>query len=250
MHIERDGAVAILSMQAGKANAINPRFLDLLGGCLEELTRTPPGALVLTGDARSFSAGLDLPALIDLETAELTDFIRRFSDTMLRVFTLPFPVVAAVNGHAIAGGCVLALQADVRLMASGDSRIGLNEVRLGLGLPAAVVETLRCQVPAASLLPVAAEGGLFLPEEALRLGLVHEVVEKAQLLVRARERATVLAALPPLAFAQVKASLRRPVLASIQATAVTDAAGWVQTFHAPTAQRLLREAVARLTKKL
>jgi enoyl-CoA hydratase len=249
MRVERQGAVAVLSMNAGKANAINPRFLDLLGGLLDELAAAPPGALVLTGDARSFSAGLDLPALIDLGTKELTDFIRRFSDTMLRVFTLPWPVVAAVNGHAIAGGCVLALQADVRLMASGESRIGLNEVRLGIGLPAAVVETLRCQVPTPALLPVAAEGGLFLPEEAVRLGLVQELVEPAKLLGRALERATALAALPSLAFAQVKASLRRPALASIQESAATDAASWVRTFHAPAAQRLLRDAVARLTKK-
>jgi enoyl-CoA hydratase len=112
-----------------------------------------------------------------------------------------------------------------------------------------VVETLRCQVPAPTLFPVAAEGGLFLPEEALRLGLVQEVVEPARLLARALERATALAALPPLAFAQVKASLRRPVLASIQQSAPADAAGWVETFHAPDAQRLLRDAVARLTKK-
>jgi enoyl-CoA hydratase len=249
MRVERQGAVAVLSMNAGKANAINPRFLDMLGGLLDELDSSPPGALLLTGDARSFSAGLDLPALIDLSTAELTDFIRRFSASMLRVFSLPWPVVAAVNGHAIAGGCVLALQADVRLMAAGQSRIGLNEVQLGIGLPAAVVETLRCQVPAPSLFPIAAEGGLFLPEEAMRLGLVQEVVEPAQLLGRALERAGALAALPALAFAQVKASLRRPALASIEASAATDAAGWVATFHAPAAQRLLREAVARLSKK-
>ena len=249
MHIERAGAVAVLGMNAGKANAINPRFLDVLGALLDELQSSPPAALVLTGDARSFSAGLDLPALIDFSTAELTDFIRRFSASMLRVFSLPWPVVAAVNGHAIAGGCVLALQADVRLMAAGPSRIGLNEVRLGIGLPAAVVETLRCQLPAPSLLPIAAEGGLFLPEEALRLGLVHEVVEPAQFQRRALERAGELAALPPLAFAQVKAALRRPALDSIEASAATDAAGWVKTFHAPAAQRLLREAVARLTKK-
>ena len=249
MHIETQGGVAVLRMQAGKANAINPRFLELLEGCLEELSRARPSALVLTGDARSFSAGLDLPALIDLGTGELTGFIRRFSDTMLRVFALPFPVVAAVNGHAIAGGCVLALQTDVRVMASGESRIGLNEVRLGLGLPVAVVETLRCQVPATSLLQVAAEGGLFLPEEALALGLVHEVVDPGQLLARAHQRASLLAALPPLAFAQVKASLRRPALACIAASAETDTADWVATFHAPAAQALLRDAVARLTRK-
>jgi enoyl-CoA hydratase len=249
MHLERQGAVALLRMNAGKANAINPRFLELLGKLLDELAAAPPGALVLVADGRAFSAGLDLPALIDLGTAELTDFIRRFSTTMLRVFTLPWPVVAAVNGHAIAGGCVLALQADQRVMASGEGRIGLNEVKLGIGLPAAVVETLRCQVPAGSLFPLMAEGGLFSAEDALRLGLVHEVVAPAKLLERALERATALATLPKLAFAHVKASLRRQALASIQASEPTDAAGWVTTFHAPAAQRLLRDVVSRLTKK-
>jgi enoyl-CoA hydratase len=249
MQVEQQGAVAVLRMNAGKANAINPRFLERLGKLLDELAAAPPGALVLTGEGRAFSAGLDLPALIDLGTAELTDFIRRFSDTMLRVFTLPWPVVAAVNGHAVAGGCVLALQADQRVMASGEGRIGLNEVKLGIGLPAAVVETLRCQVPASSLFPVMAEGGLFSAEEALRLGLVHDVVDPSKLLERALERATALATLPGLAFAHVKASLRGPALASIQASAPTDAAGWVGTFHAPAAQRLLRDVVARLTKK-
>jgi enoyl-CoA hydratase len=249
MHLERQGAVALLRMNAGKANAINPRFLELLGKLLDQLEATPPGALLLTGDGRAFSAGLDLPALIDLGTAELTAFIRDFSETMLRVFMLSWPVVAAVNGHAVAGGCVLALQADQRVMASGEGRIGLNEVRLGIGLPAAVVETLRFQVPPSSLFPVAAEGGLFLPEEALGLGLVQEVAPPGRLLERALERAHRLAELPALAFAQVKASLRRPVLARIDESAATDAAGWVKTFHAPAAQRLLREAVARLTKK-
>jgi enoyl-CoA hydratase len=249
MHLERHGAVALLRMNAGKANAINPRFLELLGGLLDALSAAPPAALVLTGDGRAFSAGLDLPALVDFGTEALTDFIQRFSDTMLRVFTLPWPVVAAVNGHAVAGGCVLALQADQRVMAAGEGRIGLNEVRLGIGLPVAVVETLRCQLPASSLFRVAAEGALFLPEEALRLGLVHEVAEPGRLLERALERARELAALPPVGFAQVKASLRRPALASIASSASSDAAGWVTTFHSQDAQRLLRDTVARLTKK-
>ena len=143
---------------------------------------------------------------------------------------------------------MLALQADQRLMASGEGRIGLTEVRLGIGLPAAVVETLRFQVPERSLFPVAAEGGLFLPEEALRLGLVHEVVEPQHLLERALERGRELAALPSVAFAQVKASLQSPVLATLDALRATDAARWVATFHSAAAQTLLRDAVARLTR--
>ncbi len=249
MDVERLGAVALLRMRAGKANAIGPGFLDALGTLLDGLLAAPPGALVLTGEGRAFSAGLDLPALVDLPQAALVDFIQRFSATMLRVFTLPFPVVAAVNGHAVAGGCVLAVQADQRLMAVGEGRIGLNEVRLGIGLPVAVVETLRCQVPAPSLFPVAAEGGLFTPEEALRLGLVHALVPAEHLLASAIERATALASVPSLAFAQVKAALRRPALAAIAAAGPTDAAGWVRTFVTPQAQGLLRDVVARLTKR-
>jgi len=159
--VERIGDIALLRMRAGKANATGPAFLDALGTSLDGLLAAPPGALVLTGEGRVFSAGLDLPALVDLPTAALVDFIGRFTDTMLRLFTLPFPVVAAVNGHAVAGGCVLALQADQRLMAEGEGRIGLNEVRLGIGLPAAMVETLRCQVPAATLFPGGRRGWPF-----------------------------------------------------------------------------------------
>ncbi len=247
--VERRGQVALVRMRAGKANAINPAFLDALGGLLDGLRAAPPGAVVLTGEGRAFSAGLDLPALVDLPTAALEGFIQRFSHTMLRLFTLPFPVVAAINGHAVAGGCVLALQADQRLMAKGEGRFGLNEVRLGIGLPLAVVETLRCQVPASSLFPVMAEGGLFTAEEALGLGLVHAVTEADALLEVALQRAAALAAVPSIAFAQVKASLRRPALAAIAGAGATDAASWVGTFQTPDAQRLLREVVARLTKR-
>jgi enoyl-CoA hydratase len=249
MDIERKGAVALLRMKAGKANAISLGWLEKMGTLLDALEAAPPRALILTGDGRAFCAGLDLPSLVDLGSGDMTAFIHRFSDTMVRIFALPWPVVAAVNGHAVAGGCVLALQADQRLMASGGGRIGLNEVQLGIGLPVAVVETLRCQVPPATLFPVAAEGGLFAAEEALRLGLVDEVVEAGRLEARAWERATALAALPQLAFARVKASLRGPVLAAIREASAADARAWTETFHSPDAQRLLRDVVTRLTQR-
>lgn len=249
MQLERTGRVVLLRMNAGKANAINPAFLDRMNALLDELEAAAPRALVLTGHGRAFCAGLDLPALIELDSPALTAFIHRFSELMLRVFMLPWPVVAAVNGHAVAGGCVLALQADQRLMASGEGVIGLNEVRLGIGLPSVVVETLRCQVPPSSLFPIASEGGLFPPAEAHRLGLVHEVVEPDRLVDRALERAAALADIPAQAFAAVKCSLRGPVLAAIRGAEGEDAAAWVGTFHGPEGQVLLREVVARLLKK-
>src|SRR5262245_24816599 len=161
MQLESFGRVVVLSMRAGKANAIGAAFLDRLSGQLDAVEAAGAGALVLTGEGKAFSAGLDLPELAALDRAGLERFIRRFSEVMLRVFALPFPVVAAVNGHAIAGGCVLALQADVRIAAAGGARIGLNEAAIGIGLPSTVLETLRCQVAPASLVPIALEGRLF-----------------------------------------------------------------------------------------
>src|SRR5262249_22175729 len=145
--------------------------------------------VVVTGYDRYFSAGLALPALIDLDRAEMKRFIDHFSRTMARVFDCRLPVVAAVNGHAIAGGGVLALQADVRLMANIDVKIGLNEVQLGIGLPAVVIESLRYTVAPSAFVPIALQGRLLTPEQALEFRLVDELVSPDALEASAYGRA-------------------------------------------------------------
>ena len=245
MILERVGEVAVLRMRAGKANAIGPAFLEALGGMLDGLGDAR--AAVLVGYENFFSAGLDLPALLSLGRAEMGAFIDAFAASMLRVFELPIPVVAAVNGHAVAGGCVLALQADVRVMADKECRIGLNEVQLGIGLPPVVMETLRCQVPAASLLPIALEGKLFAPREAVHIGLVHEVVPADWLEPRALQKARELAELPAAAFRQVKSALRAQVAAAARRGPASEV--WVSTWFSPGGQERLRAAAEKLTAK-
>ena len=247
MRIEHSGPVAIVRMESGKANAIGASFLERLEGLFAELGDAR--AAVITGHGAFFSAGLDLPVLINLDRAAMREQIHRFDAAMLRVFELPVPLVAAVNGHAVAGGCVLALQADVRIGADKDARIGLNEAQLGIGLPAAVVETLRWQVPGSSLAAIAVQGRLFSPREALQVGLLHEVVPEADLLPRALERAAALASLPPSGVRMVKQSLRRPVAQAARGSESAEAERWLDTWFAPDTQRLLRETVARLGKK-
>lgn len=248
MQIETSGGVAVLPMRAGKANAIGSAFLERLSAQLDAVESSGAAALVLTGEGRAFSAGLDLPEISALDRGALERFIRRFSELMLRVFALPVPVVAAINGHAIAGGCVLAMQADVRLAAAGDYRIGLNEVAIGLGLPAVVLETLRCQVSPRSLGPVALEGRLLSPEEARTFGLVEAVLPPAVLLEQARGRAAELAALPRPAFRDVKQALRGPVAAAVRRVEREDARRWVETAFSTAARERLTEAVARLNR--
>src|SRR3989441_7805034 len=246
MRIERDGEVALIRLENGKANAIGPSFLDRLEPLLGPLGEARPA--VITGQGSTFSAGLDLPALVDLDRVRMRAFVLRFEPAMMRVFELPIPLVAAVNGHAVAGGCVLALQADVRIGADREARIGLNETQLGIGLPAPVVETLRWQVPGSSLAPLALEGRLVSPREALQLGLLHELVSEAELLPRALQRASSLAALPPAGIRMVKESLRRPAAAVARANAAADADRWLDTWFSHGSQNRLYEPVARLKK--
>jgi enoyl-CoA hydratase len=247
MNIERSGEVAVLRMNAGKANAISGTFLAQLGAQLDALGDAR--ALVITGYQSFFSGGLDLPALLSLDPAQMSAFIDAFGASMLRVFELPLPVIAAVNGHAVAGGCVLALQADQRLMADGNARIGLNEVTLGIGLPTVVVETLRCQVPSPSLRPIALEGRMLLAREALQLGLVDEVVAPAELEQRAVARARELGSLPRGAYAQIKAALRRPASEAARRDTGAETASWVATWFSEGGQERIRSAVEKLARK-
>jgi Delta3-Delta2-enoyl-CoA isomerase len=246
VRVERSGQVAVLRLENGKANSISPAFLERLQRLLGEIGDAR--AAVMVGQGSAFSAGLDLPALVDLDRPAMRSFILGFDEAMLRVFELPVPVVAAVNGHAVAGGCVLALQADVRIGADRDARIGLNETRLGIGLPAVVLETLRAQLPGPSLAAIALEGKLVSPREALQLGLLHEVVPEAELLARAVARAAALAALPPAGVRMVKASLRRGAAAAARAAEESEAERWLDTWFAEESRLRLREAVARLKR--
>jgi len=246
MEVEIQDGVALLRMRAPKANAIGKTWLARMDQLLADLESRAPAAMVLVGEGRAFSAGLNLPEIIELDRAGLQRFILAFSRTMLRVASLPWPVVAAINGHAIAGGCVLAMQADERIMAEGEGRIGLNEIQLGIGLPAIVLETMRWQVPPSTLFPVAVEGELVDAQRALSLGLVHEAVTPDELLQRARARARHLGGLPGAAFRQIKRNLREPAREAVERRAAEDAADWVETFFSPQGQERLRAAVARL----
>lgn len=169
---------------------------------------------MLTGSERFFSAGMDLkdaPALSTSEQRHTVDGINRLFSGW---YSFPRPVVAAVNGHAVAGGLILALCADRRVGAT-DGKLGLTELRAGLPYPLAAISVVRAELSAAAARRLALGAELFSPEEALALGLVDELVERDQVLPRAIDIASGMAGLPRATYAQVKMQLRGPTIDAI-----------------------------------
>jgi enoyl-CoA hydratase len=240
----RDG-LALVRLTSGKANALNPRSLAAIERALDEAAGGDARGVVLTGYERFFSAGLDLVTLYGLERDAMDGFMAWFDAVMLRVFAFPRPVVAALGGHAVAGGAVLALACDARVMGAGSARFGLNEIRLGVPFPASALEIVRHAVPARSVETVLYDGELVDPRAALERGLVSEVVD-GDVVEAARRVCGRLAAAPTSAFEAVKAALKGPAVERARATLAPLRRAFVDAWYAPEARRRIGEARARL----
>jgi enoyl-CoA hydratase len=212
-------------MARGKGNALNSELVEALCDALDRLDSGSVRAAVLTGQGSVFSAGVDLPALV----AGGAEYVRRFVPLLQRGFerlaTFPKPLVVAVNGHAIAGGAIIMLACDQRLLARGTARVGLTEVRVGVEFPAWALEVARFATPPQHFPTLICTGRTWPPEEALARGLVDELVEPERLLERACAVAEELAAIPPATFAATKLAVRRPMIeAARRQAALTDEA--------------------------
>jgi enoyl-CoA hydratase len=249
IHVESAGRVAVVRMDDGKANAINPDFLDALDASLDRCRDAGAGPIVITGARSIFSAGLDLPRLVDFDRPAMTGLMRKFHEVFARIFLWPRPVVAAVNGHAVAGGCVLAMQADVRVMSEGQGRIGINELALDVGLPAIVIETFRSRLGTAGLWRMAFGAELYDARAAAAAGIVREVVAPENLVDRAVDTAAYLDHGGAPAFAQTKAAMNRPAAAALASARDAEGEAWLDVWFSESAQLRVREAVERLKRK-
>jgi enoyl-CoA hydratase/carnithine racemase len=213
VHVSTDEGLAEVRLERGKVNALDEEVVEELAECLRRLaTDASTRSVVLTGSGRFFSFGFDIPGFLGHSKEAFLTYLGRFAALYRDLFGYPKPVVAALNGHAVAGGCMLALACDARLMAAGKGKIALNEIAFGSSLFAGAVEMLRHTVGGRNAERVAYSGTIFGPEDALGLGLVDEVVAEAELLAAARRVARVHGAKDPAAFQSVKSLLRRPVL--------------------------------------
>ena len=219
--IERTGDVAVVHMNSNLMNVMNEDFfsdLDEAFATLESAHTESP--VVLTSSQRAFSAGLDLKYHLSLfsngDEEEIWQWYKRFRGALLRVFTYERPVVAAVNGHAIAGGLILALCCDYRVCVDSGVRFGLNEITIGFPVPSAIAQIVLYVLGTAIAQQVMTTGFLYEPRDAVRLGFFDESREADKLLSHCIDFAGQYgpSLIPGYAFS--KTALRRETVANME----------------------------------
>jgi enoyl-CoA hydratase len=222
LRTEMRGEVAVLRMEHGKVNALDFELLEELSARLDELESSGAAAMVLTGSGSTFSAGVDLFRLLDGGPGYLERFLPALTGAFLRLFTFPRPAVAAVNGHAIAGGCILALACDHRILAAGPGRVGVTELQVGVAVPALALEIVRAALPPHHAQEAILTGRTYSAAEALARGFADELAAPEDVLDRACAIAAELGAIPRRTFALTKRQLRRHTLERVQDLADLD----------------------------
>jgi enoyl-CoA hydratase/carnithine racemase len=227
--LSHEDGVAVLTVDRPPANAMDVALLRDVVDAIEQVSDDMPRALVLAGRDGFFSAGADLKAVPGYGPEDQRAMVQSINAMALGAYELPFPVVGAITGHAIAGGLVLALCTDIRI-ASSVGRYGLTEVKVGVPYPQAAIGVVAAELPPHAARVLALGNELIDATECRRLGVFDEVVEPDEVVSRAREVARSLAAFPADVYARTKRDLRGETTARLRTAAAEDPllAQWVE----------------------
>jgi 3,2-trans-enoyl-CoA isomerase len=237
-----------LRLNRPPVNALNPALIGALRDALAVAVAANAGAVVLSGQPGRFSGGLDLPELLTLPAPALRELWREFFGLLRDIAELPIPLVAALTGHSPAGGTVLAVFADYRIMAEGPYKLGLNEVQVGLPVPEVLLNALTYLVGPRQAARLAVGGLLLDPAEALKVGLVDEVVPVDEVVWGATAWAADLLTRPPQAMAATRKLARRSLVAGFETMDDQALEAIVAAWSAPEAQATLQAIAAKLGK--
>jgi Delta3-Delta2-enoyl-CoA isomerase len=242
LRIEVNDAIAVIAIERGKVNAMNSEVVNELSMAFRALeVDEAVTAIILTGRNKFFSFGFDIPEFVEYSKERFTDFVVNFTNLYSYLFVYPKPVIAALNGHAVAGGCMLALACDHRLMVSGRAKISLNEIGFGSSVFAGATEMLRFQIGSRGASEVLYSGAMYEADEAKRMGLIDSVVEEARLMEDSFEAARLLAAKHAPAFRSIKRLLRGQIAERFQAIELSSIKEFVDIWYSEeTWQNLLK----------
>jgi Delta3-Delta2-enoyl-CoA isomerase len=242
------GAVREIRFARPPVNALDPAFVQALDGALADAARSAR-AVVLSGRPGLFSAGLDLKALLALDRDALADFWRAFLSLLRSLATSPVPVVAALTGHSPAGGTVMSVFCDELVGAAGDFRMGVNEVQVGIVMPALIHAAVKRLVGAREAERLCVGGLLISMDEALRIGLVDEVAAPDDVVPRAVARCEALLALPPTAMTETRKLCRADLAEAFERIGPSFADSMNERWFTDETQATLRAVLAKLAAK-
>jgi 3,2-trans-enoyl-CoA isomerase len=243
------GPIRELRLSRPPANALSPELIAALGEAVVNAPREGVRALVLSGSGKLYSGGLDIPVLLPLDRPAIRATWESFYRLMYGLAASPIPVAAAITGHSPAGGAVLAIFCDYRVMAEGDVKIGLNEVQVGIPLPVAILRAFIRLVGPRQAEKLTVTGRLIPAAEALRIGFVDELAPPDQVVPRALAWCQEILALPPVAMAKTRQDNREDLARIVEEGLANELDELVHVWFSEETQTILRGVVERLTAK-
>jgi enoyl-CoA hydratase/carnithine racemase len=246
--IQIHGDIHELRLNRPPVNALNHELLNALIATVEAAPKNGARGLILSGGVKVFSGGLDVPELIKLDRDGLKRTMAAFFGAAKTLAKSPLPIAAAIAGHNPAGGCVLALCCDYRVMARGPFRIGLNETQVGLAVPEAVQYLMRRIVGPQRAERLIVTGAMLESDQAYALGLVDELTDTDGVVVRAAHWLTELLALPSTPMLATRRTARADLIAALEGFNEEALERFVEGWHSPDSQAALHALLARLKK--
>jgi len=245
--VEHHGKVVFAKLNNGITNALNPKVVKELEGVIKQVKNDAGvnGLVLGSSNEKFFSIGFDIPELFEMNRDDFRGFYRMFNQVCLDLLTLPKPTVAAITGHAIAGGCILTMCCDYRFIAKGHKLMGLNEVKLGLPVPYLPDRLLHALTGVCKAREIMESGKFYPSNEALEMGMADKILPIENVVKAAIEHADSLGSLPKVGYGMIKQNRVEVIEEQVMARQDKKEASFIESWYSDEARRCLNEAMKK-----